>query len=107
MAKAKKVATMKVGNLTPLPGYVLVAPAEVQKQTESGIYLPDSHDEKPQQGMVLAVGGEWTTEYGATVKAPVKKGDVVIYKKWGGNDVKIGDVEYQFLKFEDILAIVK
>jgi chaperonin GroES len=41
------------------------------------------------------------------VKSPVKKGDQVIYKKWGGNDVKIGDVEYQFLKFEDILAIVK
>jgi chaperonin GroES len=47
------------------------------------------------------------TEHGATIKAPVKAGDSVIYKKWGGNDVKIGDIEYQFLKFEDILAIVK
>ena len=107
MARPKKKVTLKASNLQPLPGYVLVEPGEVQKQTESGIYLPDSHDEKPQQGKVLAVGGDWVTEYGATVKAPAKKGDTVIYKKWGGNEVKIGDVEYQFLKFEDILAIVK
>jgi chaperonin GroES len=106
MARPKKSIALKVSNLSPLPGYVLVEPAQVQRQTESGIYLPDSHDEKPQQGNVLAVGKDWITEQGATIKPPVKKGDVVIYKKWGGNDVKIGDVEYQFLKFEDILAIV-
>ncbi len=93
-------------NLSPLPGYVLVEPAKLDKKTESGIYLPDSHDEKPQQGTVLAVGGDWQTEQGATIKAPVKAGDEVIYKKWGGNEVKIGDIEYQFLKFEDILAKV-
>jgi len=107
MGRPKKTVTLKVSNLTPLPGYVLVEPAAVQRQTESGIYLPDSHDEKPQQGKVLSVGEAWVTEQGATIKPPVKKGDVVIYKKWGGNDVKISDVEYQFLKFEDILAIVK
>lgn len=106
MAKTN-VTTLTPSNLSPLPGYILVEPASVQKQTQSGIYLPDSHDEKPQQGTVLAVGGDWTTEYGATLKAPVAKGDTVVYKKWGGNDVKIGDTEYQFLKFEDILAVVK
>ena len=94
-------------NMTPMPGYILVEPAKHEEKTLGGIYLPDSHDEKPQEGKVLSVGGVWTTEHGATVKAPVKKGDTVIYKKWGGNDVKIGDIEYQFLKFEDILAIVK
>lgn len=98
---------LKANNLQPLPGYILVEPAEVEKQTASGIYLPDSHDEKPQQGNVLAVGDNWNTEHGATIKAPVKKGDTVVYKKWGGNDVKIGSKEYQFLKFEDILAVVK
>jgi len=107
MAQAKKTVSLHVDQLHPMPGYVLVAPAEAQKQTESGIYLPDSHDEKPQQGTVLAVGDEWTTEYGAVVKTAIKKNDTVIYKKWGGNEVKIGDVEYQFLKFEDILAVVK
>ena len=107
MARPKKATTFKVGDLQPLPGYILVEPDEMQKQTESGIYLPDSHDEKPQQGKVLAVGKKWVTEYGAEIEAPVKKDDTVIYKKWGGNEVKVGDVEYQFLKFEDILAIVK
>ncbi len=99
--------TLKANKLQPLPGYILVEPAEAEKQTASGIYFPDSHDEKPQQGTVLSVGGEWNTEHGATIKSPVKKGDTVVYKKWGGNDVKIGDIEYQFLKFEDILAVVK
>jgi chaperonin GroES len=96
-----------VTNLHPLPGYVLVEPATAQTKTDTGIYLPDSHDEKPQQGTVLAVGATWVTESGAKIDCPVKKGDQVIYKKWGGNEVKIAATEYQFLKFEDILAIVK
>lgn len=107
MAKATKTTQMTPSNLQPMPGYVFVAPAEAQKQTESGLYLPDSHEEKPQQGTVLAVGSDWVTEHGATIKSPVKVGDAVIYKKWGGNEVKIGNIEYQFLKFEDILAVVK
>jgi chaperonin GroES len=93
--------------LTPMPGYVLVEPTEKVSQTAGGIYLPDSHDEKPQAGTVLSVGSDWHTEHGATLKSPVKVGDNVVYKKWGGNDVKIGDTEYQFLKFEDILATIK
>lgn len=97
---------MSPSNLKPTPGYVLVKPADPVSKTESGIYLPDSHDEKPQQGEVLAVGDTWVTESGASIKAPVKAADVVVYKKWGGNEVKIGDKEYQFLKFEDILAVV-
>ncbi len=93
--------------MNPMPGLVLVEPAEKQTKTSGGIYLPDSHDEKPQEGKVLAVGADQVTEHGTTLKSPVKVGDKVVYKKWGGNDVKIGDVEYQFLKFEDILAIIK
>ena len=98
--------TLNVSKLQPLPGYVLVEPAIAEKKTASGIYLPETSDEKPQHGTVLAVGADATID-GATVKAPVKKGDNVIYKKWGGNDYKIGDIEYQFLKFEDVLAIIK
>lgn len=107
MPKSASATKITPSSLQPLPGYVLVEPAAAQAKTDSGIYLPDSHDEKPQQGTVLAVGGTWTTEQGAKIEAPVKKGDQVVYKKWGGNDVKIGDVEYQFLKFEDILAVIK
>lgn len=107
MAKAVSSKSITPDNLQPMPGYIFVKPEEKETQTASGIYLPDSHDEKPQQGTVLAVGADWVTEHGATIKSPVKAGDTVIYKKWGGNDVKMGNIEYQFLKFEDILAIVK
>jgi chaperonin GroES len=96
--------TVDLSKVKPLPGYVLVEPATAQKQTASGIILPDSHDEKPQHGTVLAVGGSIWESGVKEISAPVKKGDQVIYKKWGGNEIKIGDVEYQFLKFEDILA---
>lgn len=100
------MADLSVSQLHPLAGYVLVEPAKSQKQTASGIYLPDNHEEKPQYGVVLAVGGETVVD-GQKVSSPVKKGDHVIYKRWGGNDFKVGDVEYQFLKFEDILATIK
>ncbi len=93
--------------LTPMPGYVLVEPESKQTQTPGGIYLPDNVSDKPQAGTVLAVGAELNTKYGATLKCPVKVGDQVVYKKWGGNDVKINGVEYQFLQFGDILATIK
>lgn len=100
------MAKLSVKSLSPAPGYLLVEPAKQDKQTASGIYLPDSHEDKPQYGTVLAVGDDLTTEQGTKVKAPAKKGDQVVYKKWGGNEVEIDKVEYQFLKFDDILAIV-
>ncbi len=93
--------------LNPMPGYVLVEPAEKATQTAGGIYLPDNAGDKPQAGTVLAVGADQMTEHGATLKSPVKVGEKVLYKKWGGNDVKINTTEYQFLKFEDILATIK
>ncbi len=68
--------------------------------------MPDSHEEKPQHGTVLAVGAATMVD-GVKVECPVKAKQMVIYKKWGGNDFKIGDTEYQFLKFEDIMAIIK
>lgn len=98
--------SFSVTNLQPSPGYILVEPAQAENQTSSGIYLPDSHDEKPQHGTVLAVGLD-TISDGQKLTSPAKKGDRVIYKKWGGNDLKINDIEYQFLKFDDILAVIK
>jgi chaperonin GroES len=97
--------SLSISQIKPLAGYVLVKPAEPEKKTASGIYLPDTHEEKPQYGKVLAVGGPIMDD-GAEIKAPVKAGDTVIYKKWGGNDFKLDDVEYQFLKFEDVLAVI-
>ena len=93
--------------LTPMPGYVLVEPAEKATQTAGGIYLPDNASDNPQAGTVIAVGESIWESGVKEVKSPVKVGDAVVYKKWGGNDVKMGTIEYQFLKFEDILAVIK
>ncbi len=92
--------------LIPTPGYVLVEPAEKTSQTAGGIYLPDNAGDKPQAGTVISVGAS-THKDGVELKSPVKVGDQVVYKKWGGNDVKMGTIEYQFLQFEDILAVIK
>lgn len=92
-------------NLKPTAGYILIEPLEKEVKTSSGIYLPDTASEKPQKGKVLAVGASETTEKGTKRNSPVKIGDKVIYKKWGGNEVKVGNIEYLFVKFEDILAI--
>jgi len=93
--------------IKPAPGYILVVPLEAEKKTPSGIVLPESHEEKPQKGKVLAVGPEEITESGAKKKAPCEENDTVFYKKWGGNEVDIEGKEHLFIKFEDILAIEK
>ncbi|KKU12420.1 MAG: 10 kDa chaperonin [Candidatus Woesebacteria bacterium GW2011_GWA1_45_8] len=92
-------------NFIPAPGYLLVEPLEAETKTASGIYLPDSVSEKPQKGKVLAAGADEITDSGSKKTSPAKAGDIVIYKKWGGNEVKISGKEYLFAKFEDILAV--
>lgn len=91
--------------LKPTAGYLLIEPVEAETKTASGIYLPDTVSEKPQKGKILAVGGAEITEKGVKKVSPVKVGDIVIYKKWGGNEVKVENKEYLFVKFEDILAV--
>jgi len=93
-------------NLKPAPGYVVIIPIEAQDVTSSGIYLPDSVSEKPQKGRVLCVGDDEILENGTKRKSPVEVGETVIYKKWGGNEVKLDGTEYLFAKFDDILAII-
>jgi len=97
---------ISVSKLQPLPGYVLVEPAESQEKTKSGIYLPSKDEEKPQYGTVLACGASIWESGVKEITCPVKKGTTVLYKKWGGNEFKVGSTEYQFLKFEDLLAAV-
>lgn len=101
------INTLTIKKLQPTPGFLLVEPAKQEKKTASGLYLPDSHSEKPQYGKVLAVGGKLINDRGVEVDSPAKAGDTVLYKEWGGNEVEISDTKYQFLKFDDILAIVK
>jgi len=92
-------------NLKPTAGYLLIEPLEKEVKTASGIYLPDTAGEKPQKGKILAVGPDEVTDSGAKKTSPAKVNDIVIYKKWGGNEVKTGSTEYLFVKFEDVLAI--
>ena len=89
-----------LAKIVPSPGYVLIEPDEQAKQTVSGIYLPDNASaDKPQTGTILSVGAALEK-----VSSPAKKGDKVIYKEWGTNEVKIGGKKYLFVKFEDVLA---
>jgi len=92
-----------------MPGYALVEPLELEKKTAAGIVLPDTHSEKSQKGKVIALGKPQITDSGKKVVPEFKVGDTVIYKKWGGDEVKFDYTgkEYVFVKFEDVLAVVK
>ncbi|HET9946689.1 MAG TPA: co-chaperone GroES [Patescibacteria group bacterium] len=92
--------------VTPLFDNVLIEPQEAEDKTAGGIFLPDSAKEKPQMGKVVAVGKGKTGPKGEVHPMEVKAGDKVMYKKWGGNEVKIEGKEYTLVSQEDILAIV-
>src|ERR1035437_823948 len=106
MPKVKKNIETKM-TVKPLMGYVLVEPSEAQTRTLSGIILPESAQEKPAQGTVLSVGDEMIFETGKVLKCPVKLGDKVLYKKWGGDDIKIEGKELKLVKFDDLMAILE
>lgn len=91
----------------PLMGYVLVEPAQAETTTTYGIILPESAQEKPAMGIVLSVGEDVIFENGKTLKAPVKVGDKVFYKKWGGDEIKIDGKELKLVKFDDLMALVE
>ena len=93
-------------SIHPVPGYILVKPQKVDKTTASGIVLPPSHEEKPQEGEVLAIGAAIFQD-GKEITAPCKTGDVVIYREWGGKEYKLDNVDYLILKFEDVMAVIK
>jgi chaperonin GroES len=94
-------------NLRPLADRVVVKPLEREEVTKSGIVLPDTAKEKPQEGLVEAVGsGRFNEQSGKRIELDVKVGDRVIYAKYAGSEVKIDDVEYLILSEKDILAVV-
>ncbi len=103
-AKTEKQSKM---NLKPLFGNVLVKPLEAEKKTAGGILLPDSAKEKPQIGVVMAAGDGEITPDGKKIPMVVKVGDKVVYKKWGGNEYKMGNEEWQIIEQKDILAVMK
>jgi chaperonin GroES len=90
-------------DLEPLGDRVIVQPSEGEEKTASGIVIPDTAKEKPQEGKVKAVGpGRY--EEGKLIPLDVKRGDIVIYSKYGGTEVKVGGKEYLILSERDILA---
>jgi chaperonin GroES len=94
-------------NLRPLADRVVVKPLEREEVTKSGIVLPDTAKEKPQEGLVEAVGnGRYNEQSGQRVALDVAVGDRVIYAKYAGSEVKIDEQEYLILSEKDILAVV-
>jgi chaperonin GroES len=93
--------------LRPLADRVVVKPLERDETTKSGIVLPDTAKEKPQEGLIEAVGnGKYNEQTGARIALDVKVGDRVIYAKYSGSEIKIDEQEYLILSERDILAIV-
>ena len=89
----------------PLADRILVEPEVAEQTTKSGIVIPDSAQEKPQSGKVLRVGSGRITEDGKTIPLTVKEGDIVIYSKYGGTELKDNGNELLIIKESDVLAI--
>jgi len=99
----KKEDRMAV-KLQPLADRLVVKPIEMEGKTKTGIYLPDTAKEKPQEGKVLFVGPGRLSEDGKRIAMDVKVGDIVIYSKYGGAEIKIDDEDLIILRESDILA---
>ena len=94
-------------NLKPLGDKVIVEVLSAEEKTKGGIILPDTAKEKPQEAKVIAVGSGKILENGKVVAPDVKAGDIVIFGKYSGSEVKVDDKEYLIIDADDILAIVK
>jgi len=91
--------------IKPLADRVLVEPMESETM-KGGIIIPDTAKEKPQQGKIIAVGPGTTNDKGERIKPEVKKGDIVLYGKYAGTEVSVGNKDYLILRESDILAIL-
>ena len=93
--------------LKPLEDRIVVKPGQAEERTASGLVIPDTAKEKPQQGEVLAVGpGRWSDDEGKHFQLDVKVGDTVLYSKYGGTEVTIDGDDLLILSSRDVLAIV-
>lgn len=102
VASESKVTTIK-----PLDDRIVVQPLEAEETTAFGLVIPDTAKERPQEGAVIAVGpGRWDEDGENRVPMDIAVGDVVIYSKYGGTEVKYNNEEYLILSARDVLAIV-
>ena len=93
-------------NLKPLGDRVVLKPVEREERTKSGIVLPDTAKEKPQEGIVEAVGTGRILDTGTKVPMELKVGDKVLYAKYAGNEFKLEEIEYLIISEKDVLAVV-
>ena len=104
MATAEAPANLK---LTPLGDRVVVQPQGREETTKSGIVLPDTAKEKPQEGEIIAVGSGARDESGKLVPLDVKAGDRILFGKWSGTEIKLDGEEHMILREEEILAVLE
>ncbi len=94
--------------IKPLSDHILIEPIKKEEITKTGILLPETAEkERPEQGKVIAVGIGKRTEEGNIIPSEVKEGDIVLFTKYGPNEIKVDDKEYLIAKEEDILAILE
>lgn len=98
---------LKQSSIKPLFDNVLIKPLEEESKTPSGIVLPETAKEKPQIGQIMAVGPGGMTDDGKKIVMVVKKGQKVMYKKWGGSEIKVGGEEWLLVEQKDILAVIE
>ena len=103
---ATATATASSLKLKPIGDRVIVQRLGSAEKSKGGLYLPDTAQEKPQEGKVIAVGTGKTLKNGKTVPLSVKPGDKIIFGKYSGSEIKVDEKEYVFLNEDDILAIV-
>jgi len=96
-----------INKIKPLSDYLLIEPTEGETKLPSGIVIPDTAKEKPQEGKVIAHGPGKRDDSGNVVPMGVRVGDIVMYKKWGGTEVKVEGKDFLLVKEEDLLAIIE
>ena len=106
MATATATHSSSSLKLKPIGDRVIVQRLGSAEKSKGGLYLPDTAQEKPQEGKVIAVGSGRTLKNGKVVALSVKAGDRIIFGKYSGSEIKVDDKEYVFLNEDDILAIV-
>jgi chaperonin GroES len=101
------MATAASTQIQPLADRIVVKALEETEQMRGGLYIPDTAKEKPQQGEVIAVGPGKFTDDGKRVPSELKTGDRVLYGKYSGTEVTVGDEQYLILRESDVLAVIK
>ena len=105
--KTKKTTKSKATTtITPLDDRVLVLPDSAEEKTASGLYLPEGAKEKPQTGKVVAVGPGKLTDAGERGALSVKKGDTVLFGKYGGSEIELDGVEHKIMRESELLGVV-